>query len=240
MEIMLTAAIFPFIAIAVITLGSLTLGRTFCGWVCPFGYISDITSLFSKNYKISSKTNETLSKFAVFMAFLFIFIDLSIGYNQAIGKSIYEYFGEFAREPSSIITPTTTLFSLVFWYIYLNKYPSSILNLGEIISYPWTFWFRIFVLVIAIALNIIIPRAWCRYVCPLGGIMGIGSKYKLVKIWRDPARCDESTCGTACEKTCPMGIPILSYKGHVADSLCTSCGKCIDVCPSNGIYVKIR
>ena len=47
-EIMITAAIFPFIAIAVITLGSLTFGRLFCGWVCPFGYISDIASYIGK------------------------------------------------------------------------------------------------------------------------------------------------------------------------------------------------
>ena len=240
MEIMITAAIFPFLAIAIITLGSLLVGRTFCGWVCPFGYISDIFSAFSKNVKIPKRTNDAVSKFALFVAFIFIFIDISIGYNQAVGTSIYGYFGDFAREPSSIITPTTTLFSLLYWYFYLGKYPKTLADLGALASYPLVFWFRIIVLALAIGLNLVIPRFWCRYVCPLGAVMGIGSKQKLMKVWRDPARCDETACGSICVKVCPMGVPILDYKGHIANHLCISCGKCIDVCPFNAISIRFR
>ncbi len=238
-EVMITAAIFPFIAIAVIALGSLIFGRTFCGWVCPFGYISDIVSMLGKKKRVPHGINESISNFAIFLAFMFIFIDFSIGYNQAVGSSIYGYFGDFAREPSSIISPTTTLFSMLYWYFKLGKAPG-LDNLNVLLSYPWTFWFRIIILIIAVVINFYIPRAWCRYVCPLGGLMGIGSQFKLMKIWRDPARCDESLCGQACVKACPMGVPILDYKGHIANRLCISCGKCIDVCPTNAIYIKFK
>lgn len=239
-ELMVTAAIFPFIAITIITLGSLLFGRLFCGWVCPFGYISDIVSYVGKKGRVSRKLNDSLANFAIFMAFLFIFIDFSIGYNQAMGTSIYSYFGEFNREPYSVISPTSTLFSMLFWYFYLEKYPKSIDQLNTILSYSPVFWFRIFILVIAIIVNFYVPRAWCRYVCPLGGVMGVGGRFKVMKIWRDPTLCDESVCGQACVKSCPMGVSILDYKGHISDKLCISCGMCIDVCPTNGIYMKVR
>jgi len=239
MELMLTAAIFPFLALAIILIGSITLGRTFCAWVCPFGFISDIVSYIGKKKWVPRKTNQSLFKFSVYVALFFLFIDFSIAYNQAIGRSIYSYFGEFYREPSSIIEPSTILFSLLFWYFYWGLYPQNLEALRNLINYSPFFWFRIIVLVLAIFINYYIPRWWCRWVCPLGGLMGIGAKYKLLKVYVDPKTCLGSQCGK-CTRICPMGINVLDYVGRNIDNpLCTTCLMCLDICPYNAIKVKI-
>ncbi len=239
-EIMITAAIFPFLALAVILIASITVGRFFCGWVCPFGFISDVVSYVGKKKRVSFKVNDSLYEFALFIAILFLFIDFSIGYRQAIGASIYDYFGDFAREPFSIIDPTSTLFSMLFWYFYLEKYPKSFEDFIYLIEYPHAFWIRVILLLLAILLNLYIPRWWCRWICPLGAIKGIGSRYKLVKVWIDGKRCIGEKCAL-CEKACPMGVPILQYKdkGHIAHPLCISCLRCAEVCPYRAIRVKI-
>ena len=239
MEIMLTAAIFPFLAIAVILLGSLTIGRTFCAWVCPFGFISDIVSYVGKRKRVSRGLNRSLYNLAIIIALLFLFIDFSIAYNEAIGTSIYDYFNDFAREPSSIIEPTTTLFSMLFWYFYWGLYPRRWEDLSKLLDYPTAFWLRVFILILAITLNYYVPRWWCRWICPLGGIMGVGSKYKIVKVYVDPKLCLGEKCGK-CNRVCPMGVPVADYKGsEISDPLCTTCLMCLDICPMNAIRIRI-
>lgn len=239
MELLLTMAVFPFLAFAIILIGSITLGRTFCAWVCPFGLISDLISYVGKKKWVPKKMNQSLFKFSVYVAIFFLFIDFSIAYNQAMGQSIYSYFGEFYREPSSIIEPSTILFSLLFWYFYWGLYPKSIEALGELINYSPFFWFRVIILILAISLNYYVSRWWCRWVCPLGGLIGIGAKYKLLKVYVDPRVCLGSRCGK-CTRICPMGINVLDYVGRNIDNpLCTTCLMCLDICPHNAIKVKI-
>ncbi|MHA1616067.1 MAG: 4Fe-4S binding protein [Candidatus Njordarchaeales archaeon] len=237
LEIMVTAAIFPYLAIAVISLGSLIFGRFFCGWVCPFGFISDLTSYLGRKMRVSNKTNIGLFKISLFVAALFLFIDFSIGYNEAIGTSIASYFGEFSREPSTIIDPTSSLFSMLFWYIYWRLYPKTFQDLSQLTKYPGVFWFRIFIIIIAILSNYYLPRFWCRTFCPLGGLMGLGSQYSFLKIYVDPKKCLGEHC-RLCEKNCLLNIPILSFKSDIRHPQCIMCLMCAEACPTNAIKAK--
>lgn len=238
LEIMVTAAIFPYLAIAVIALGSLIFGRFFCGWVCPFGFISDLVSYIGKKGRVSDKTNIGLFKISLFIAGLFLFIDFSIGYNEAIGTSIAHYFGDFSREPSSIIDPTSSMFSMLFWYFYWRLYPQGLDKLSQIIKYPPTFWIRLFIVIIAIVSNYYIPRLWCRTFCPLGGLMGLGGQYSLLRVFVDPKNCLGEKC-RLCEKRCPLNIPLVSIRGDIRHPQCTMCLMCAEACPTNAIRLRI-
>lgn len=87
------------------------------------------------------------------------------------------------------------------------------------------------VLVLAVlALNLISRRSFCRYLCPLGGMLAlIGSRRALrVKVSFDAC----SGCGR-CDQACPLGLTVSQGEGESA--YCWNCGACIDSCPSKAL-----
>lgn len=86
-------------------------------------------------------------------------------------------------------------------------------------------------------LSMAIERFWCRFLCPLGAVIGLFSRFSLLVIKREPARCIR--CGK-CDKNCPAGISPASNQ-TVNDSRCLSCYQCVASCPvESALAVKSR
>jgi len=83
-----------------------------------------------------------------------------------------------------------------------------------------------------LVLNAVRPRFWCRYLCPLGALLGFVSRSACVRYSVDEARC------TACQRctiVCPTGA-INADKGFAASSAeCTVCLDCVAACPTEAI-----
>ncbi|MCX6094093.1 MAG: 4Fe-4S binding protein [Candidatus Bipolaricaulota bacterium] len=71
---------------------------------------------------------------------------------------------------------------------------------------------------------VLVARFWCRYLCPMGGILSLFNRVSLLHLRWEPAKCTE--CG-ACTKVCPMGIE--PHREH-DDHNCIKCGACVDAC----------
>jgi ferredoxin-type protein NapH len=85
---------------------------------------------------------------------------------------------------------------------------------------------------VAIALAYLLRdnRAFCKYVCPITLLLKAGSRFALLKMATDKAKCNR--CG-ACEKVCPMDIHIMGYveKGQrILSTECIMCSQCENVC----------
>lgn len=78
-----------------------------------------------------------------------------------------------------------------------------------------------------IILSMMIQRFWCRFLCPLGGLLGIVSRISFLRISRDPQACIQCN---KCAKVCPVKIPVDQIE-DVNDSRCISCLQCVDKCP---------
>ena len=97
--------------------------------------------------------------------------------------------------------------------------------------FHWGFFVAL-TFVVALALNRLVPRFWCRALCPLGALLGLTAKFSLWRIHRDPVACTGCTkCVTVCPGACDPHT-------QLRQSECLVCLNCIEACPEGGIGFK--
>lgn len=99
-------------------------------------------------------------------------------------------------------------------------------------------------LFIAIGTSLIFERrAFCRYLCPVGGFIGLYSQTAPIEVRvRDTAVCTThttKTCYTGSEDGygCPWGV---FPGGLVKNTYCGACLECLRTCPLDNIAINIR
>jgi polyferredoxin len=192
-----------------ILLVSLVFGKSFCSWLCPVGFISELIGDFG--FKILKRKMQ-LPKWIdyplrslkyIMLVFLFYSVFflmtepalrafLSSPYNVVADIKMYNFFADLSR---------TALIVLSVLFI----------------------------------LSIVIRNFWCRFLCPYGALLGIVSLISPNKIKRNPVSCID--CGL-CSKACPSFIKVDKVKTVISDE-CSTCLSCVDVCPvSDTLEVK--
>lgn len=81
-------------------------------------------------------------------------------------------------------------------------------------------------------------RAFCKYLCPVSVPLKITSRFSLLKIGGDAAKCND--CG-ACVKMCPMDIRIPEYiqaGQRVLSTECSLCQTCVTVCAKDALKLS--
>ncbi|MFN8597971.1 MAG: 4Fe-4S binding protein [Anaerolineae bacterium] len=216
---------------------TLIFGRVWCGWLCPLGTVLDLFTLKrwrKKNVGMSDRWRAVkyLLLLTIFIAALFGNLSLlifdpitimvrtvSIGVWPAtdqvvigVERALYEV--PFLQEPIGAID--TALRPAVF--------PIDPAYYRDIALFALIF-------VAIIALNAFAPRFWCRYLCPLGGLLGVISK---IAIFRREVQGDCNACG-ACQIKCPTDT-IDPERGFASDPAeCTVCLECWAVCAQSGV-----
>lgn len=71
---------------------------------------------------------------------------------------------------------------------------------------------------------------WCRYLCPYGALLGLLSSGSVVKVQRDDEKC---THCHRCTKSCPALLPV-EQLGRVRSPECLGCLTCVSRCPAPG------
>ena len=93
-----------------------------------------------------------------------------------------------------------------------------------------TGWLIIGMFVVA---SLMVERAWCRFLCPLGAFNGLLSHFSFWNIERDQATCIHCN---KCDRLCPTGI-LVSDKERLTDSRCIKCMQCVDACPTKALSI---
>ena len=239
---------FPWIVLGTIFLIGAVVGRAFCGWVCPIGFIQDIiTTLKGKLNFISPRTHKAGKQFKYLLLFVtfLISVTLSLALYLGVGSDYKNALGVFASGPFIAISPDGTLFGTIPALLAMVRE-----NFGALIARPPTIqevWadlnripplpaLRIIILVGFFAAAWKVPRFWCRYVCPTGALMAVFQKYSYAGIKRDPVKCTKCP---HCEVRCPMQINILDLSWEkFNDPECIMCMECVDACPHGSLSLK--
>lgn len=188
---------------------TLVFGRVWCGWFCPLGAVFELFGRKDRHFKWQNmrKLKYVILAVIVVMA--------------AFGGLAFMWF-----EPITIfIRGLTAIFKPLIQYVQLEKKKDFIM--------PGFQWFAIAIpFVFALLVNIIEKRFWCRYLCPLGALVGLGSKFSWIKRFVNQDSCVK--CGE-CASICPMGAisPANDFKSDPAE--CIMCMDCGPVCPKLAI-----
>jgi len=78
-----------------------------------------------------------------------------------------------------------------------------------------------------VLLNLAVPRFYCRFVCPLGAMLGVLNRWSIWRIGKRQAECVQcKLCEADCEGAC-------SPSGKIRISECVLCMNCLDACKHN-------
>jgi len=105
-------------------------------------------------------------------------------------------------------------------------------------------WVLLGMILLGIGLSIAFEkRVFCRYVCPVGGFIGLYSLTSTIELRvKDAQVCKDHTSkdcvvGTACSYGCPW----LIYPGNLErNTHCGMCTECLKACPKDNIALNLR
>lgn len=187
------------VLLAIVLLLTLLFGRVFCGWICPLGTLGEWTSRLARRLKIRPRElPEAIDRPLRFLKYLVLAIIIAFTWK----------LGTLAWRPYDP------------WVAWMH------LSAGfeAMAEAPWSFA----VLFLAvIGASLFIERFWCRYLCPLGALLGPLQKLSLVKVNRAEEHCIHCHL---CGKSCPVRLDPESVQ-VTTSAECLSCGRCVENCP---------
>ena len=203
---------FPFYVLGLLMLFGVALGRLICGLLCPFGLVQDLLfKIPSPKLRVPKKIDKPLRwlKYAV----LLVLVVLLPAFAVTDTGVAPPYFCKY-------LCPAGTLEGGV---PLLLANPSLRSLMGAL------FRWKALVLVVILAACVFSPRAFCRYLCPLGAFYSLFNRFSFYQIKLDKSKC---TGCKKCEHACPMAVEVTKGCGGPE---CIRCGKCRDACPAGAI-----
>jgi polyferredoxin len=177
------------------------LKKAFCSWICPVGFVS-----------------ETLA---------------------SVGRRL---FRRKIRLPHAVDWPLRGLkYLLLAFFVYsiffsmrapdiaafLNSPYNRVADIKMMLFFANLSAFALKVLVALLALSVVIPYFWCRFLCPYGALLGLLSFASPLKVTRTASSCID--CGL-CARACPASIAV-DRASRVRSDECTACLSCVAACP---------
>jgi len=217
---------------------TLLLGRFWCGWLCPLGTLIDWISPQHDSERVIDDRWRRLPK--VILALLLF---AALWGNLTL--LILDPLTIFVRSITTLLLPVVHwvlqgLLSALYGVAFLEGplYALDTALHGTLLSYKQPAYQGLALLSAALAgilaLNWIKRRFWCRYLCPLGGLLGLVARLG----WRRRAVSDACIACGRCARDCRMGT-IENADGYRSDpSECILCLDCSADCPAEAIHYR--
>ena len=192
-----------FVALIVLTLVA---RKAFCGWVCPVGTVSEWCAAAGRRLFPRRKDAEGRPLHALEPPRR---VDNALRWLRVPVLAVILFFTYRTGE-------------LVFrgydpYYILFSFHGHDV----QVWSYA--------VLAVILVGVVVIPMAWCRYLCTLGVVLWPAAAVGRLRLVRNEAHC--TSCGL-CDRVCPQSIDV-SGVGEVHSGECTLCFECTSNCPED-------
>ncbi|MDG6224988.1 MAG: 4Fe-4S binding protein [Candidatus Thermoplasmatota archaeon] len=210
------------IMLLVVILLVLVLGRTWCSWLCPFGFVQELFSDLRELVGIpflrmgfASRVLLRRVKYAILILTVLITVPLGISALGLAGCT-----GALSL-PFCQVCPAKGFFTIFQQILGLEPWSTRL---------PLLAWAS---LLIFLGTNVFMRMPFCR-ICPMGGLMALFAGGSMIYLKKDPDRCTKCRI---CLRVCPMDHDrVYEEMGRidVGGEDCTLCARCVEMCPEEG------
>jgi len=212
---------------ATFTLFVALFNKSWCGWVCPLGFVQDLLTKLRKFLRVKParflwESHDSLKSIKYILLFLMILIPIGIG-NSIFGlpKLSHDWTAPFCQMcPARPLLPIFTGdFSQIF--VDFSSYTRLVLS-----------FLAVSLAGLILAGSFIKKRFLCAF-CPMSALMSTLQNAALIQLKKSPQKCTK--CGN-CQRVCDMEIRDVcdeEEKEKVVTQDCMLCLKCIEVCPED-------
>lgn len=207
LKVFLTTGIFDYVHPAglVVLISALLISflfrKSFCSWICPFGFIEEIIG------KLGAKIMHRRLNVPKWL-------DIPLRSLKFILLAFFVYSIFFVMDSQSAVSflesPYNKVADLKMLKFFLNISATGTAVFGFLI-----------------VMSFFVNNFWCRYLCPYGALLGLAGWLSPSRITRSEEKC--INCG-ACDKACPSRLAVSTDKKVVSPE-CNGCLECIDKCP---------
>ena len=217
-------------------------GPLFCGWICPTGTLQDVGG-FVRERLVRLKARATRPRLvalglvgALFLGLLAwlsvekeLFLeDSSLHWAAGVLALCYLVVVGVAEDQAlrglRAVSVGVILVAAVSRQLITSPTHFAFSSRGDPASALAT-------LVIVLA-SLLVTRAFCRYLCPWGYLMGALNRFSRLRIVVDAAKCDG--CNN-CERSC--AVKAVDH-GEVRTDQCQLCYACVDNCPKAALSLQ--
>jgi|GEM_PF-568877 len=231
---------------ATILVTSLLFGPAFCGWICPTGALQEFAGMFTRKWTRQRKKDQYPFSWPVLLAVLgIIFVFLLWMYRLSVTRTFFIEDSSIYWSEVLIILLFILAFRLHQWDGKLRRLRTLsfiIIVLGAIIGLritsPVHFGFAkvydpasFLSTVMVVLAALVVPRVWCKYLCPWRKVVGWAGKHSVRRIKLDEKKCTQ--CGT-CTAVCDLDAV---QEGKIDLNECHMCFSCVDHCPTKAFTI---
>ena len=213
---------------------TLLFGRVYCSVICPLGVMQDIISWFAgrrKKNRFSYSPAKNWLRYAVLAIFI---VTLAAGFGAvALLVAPYSAFGRIAQ---NLFAPLWKWGNNLLAYI-AERVDSYAFYSTDVIVGSWaTFAVAVVTLIVLAVLAWRNGRTYCNTICPVGTVLGLLSRFSLLKPVIDTDKCINcGLCARKCKASC------IDAKNHSIDySRCVVCMDCLESCNKGAIKYTLR
>ena len=235
----------PKFGLALVTIGlTVIIGRVWCGWICPLGSLLEWVS-----FRKARKRAASISPRWRLVKYFLLVTSLAAVLFGGLTLLVLDPIAIFTRTLTTAILPAIfyavnsiemALYHLNFLTPALDGFEGLVRGTVLPVEQP-AFAQSLAIAALffgLIALNLLAHRFWCRYLCPLGALLGLLSKFSIFRpvIGSASTRYTSCTGCTRCAIVCkPGAVDTTPENFHIMPSECTVCLDCMSNCKPGDI-----